>query len=332
MKKLVCESLPEYEFEQALLEADGESKNMLHGAYKFVKTLPARELRKLRAKQVMNSYERKLKKRIDKILPKYKPNLVALLEKTDSRIKKIPTNISKDQIKLQKKDILSDLNRNLQHLLDSIKNSMQNQLKLYADSLHSRVERAGTITGVTFYPEEKTNLLSKWKQIEDNVNKYIQDILIGLLDSPEIAQYQEIKSELEEYISKMHGYHSDFDDDEDFEEDDTKDTGEDVDKDSNDAKAVELLKQLGIKLNTPYYVADRNYFEEPKPSRGSYIKFKVDSKSKRLYYIPGVISKRTGDFTPLRGNQRVYLVKPDDIGDKWKEVIENIQLGILKRG
>lgn len=339
MKSIVSESLSEYKFNIALLESQNDSDSMPKRVYRFIKTLPARKLRKLRALQLMNSYEKKIKYKIDKILPKYKPNLIHLIKTTQQNIKKIDSTFSNEKIKRIKKDIVYDLNKNLQNLLNSIKTSMQDQVKLYSSNIQDRINKEGTITGVNFYPEEKLELLSKWQEIEDNINKYIQDILINLLNSPELAQYQEIKLELEDYVSNTHRYNMRFDDDYDDEDEDEDEYNEDIDdifisdtnQELNNKNAIDLLKQLDIKLNTPYFIVDKIFFEDPKPPKGSYIKFKIDPNSKRLYYIFGMINPRTDEFTPLRGAQKIYIIKKDNIEDEWKEVIENIQMGIVKR-
>lgn len=317
MKKLVCESLQEF---NAINEADDEKSGWgpLSGAVHAVKTAPGRVLRKARAIDVMKRYKGKIIRKIEKIIPKYLPNIQKLVDTTQKRINEIKANTD-EQEKNQKRQILDDLETNMKELLTTVKNSMSEQLKVYAESFHNRLEREGTITGVKFYPEEKTNLLSRWKSIEDQVNSLIQKKIIELIDNVKIEEFQQMKAELEEYIDGVRGYSSP-----------EPEQSSDVDLISPETKDYEAL----IKLKYLNYSIDHAYplikpeaidFEEGKLSTRNRIKFSVDNSEKKIvykYYKPNAKNVLLRDERfPAR-----FLIKKEDTGEEWKDRLEKIQL------
>jgi len=207
MKKLVCESLEEYNL--LLSEAEGDSKSKLGpltGTVHAVKTAPGRVLRKARAKMVMTKYKQKLIKKINNIIPKYKQNLEQIVAKINNRLNQIQSSgVPEPEKKAQMETVHEELQQTMRQTLENIRKAMDEQLRVYAESLQNRLEREGTITGVKFYPEEKTNLLSHWRMIETEINALIQKNLIDLLDDVNIVGFQETKAKLEAEIRKIRG-------------------------------------------------------------------------------------------------------------------------------
>ncbi len=185
MSKLVCESLEEFNL---IKEDKDNSWGPLTGTVSAIKTAPGRILRKARAIMLMKKYKEKITKRIEKIVPKYKPNIENLVTRSQNRLKSL-SGEDEEQKNIQMKDILDDLENNMKELLTTIKNKMEEQLKVYAESINNRLEREGTITGVKFFPEEKTNLLSRWRSVEEDINALIQKKLIELIDDIKIKEF-----------------------------------------------------------------------------------------------------------------------------------------------
>lgn len=281
MSKLVCESLDEFYVLEA--EKNYPGQRLVHA----VKTAPGRTLRKLRAIDIMKRYKGKLERIIEKITPKYQKNIESLVTKTKSRLDSL-TGDDDEQKNIQRYEILDDLETNMKQLLTAIHDRMNEQLKVFADSIHDRLEREGTLTGVKFYPEEKTNLLSRWKRVEEDINVIIQKKLIDLIDNSSIKEFQELKAKLHQSVKEMGFYHPSL-----SRKTPGRYTSQIKDEISDpknliDEKEKELYDFI-IKdereFDTPYLINKDNYksrFHAIPPEE--YLEFKIDNVSGKVGY------------------------------------------------
>lgn len=300
MEKLLCESLDEFR----LMEAEGDKPGMIGGLVKAAKTYPGRKLRTIRTKSIIQKYKIKLINKINAIPAKYIPTLNKLIQKTQSRLDAINPGESDERQRNQKQDILDDMKDYMKGILDKLKGAMDNQLKVYDEALHARLDRAGTITGVEFYPEEKTALLSQWQAVQDQITDHIQSKIVSLMDNDFIQQFQEIKAELEEYIKNKDPWHSMYDDG--GSDDESQVAG--IQK-----QVLDAIKNDGFELKQPYKVIQPNNFEPPKPTPGNYVMFALDSKH-QVYYVYGFL--RTKGFETVKGTKQ-YFVQLGDTGREW---------------
>ena len=319
MDKLLCESLEEYreknlfhEIDDILNEAD--EHGMVGGLYKAVKTYPGRVLRKVRTRGIMKKYQKKLMDKISAIPPKYVPNLNKLIEKTQKRLDAIDPGESDERQRNQKIDILDDLKDYMKELLNKLKAAMDNQLKIYDDALHARLDRPGTITGVEFYPEEKTALLSEWQAVQDQVTDFIHSQLINMMDNAFISKFQEIKAELEEFINSRDKWRSAYDKEE-FDESKIKDPTQ--------KQIYDILKTTGFEPKTPYKILKRDAFEEPAPVN-SFFLYNADANGNIFYWFATVNSKGAYIMVP---QSKQYFTRQGDTGGEWKQRIFDVQKG-----
>jgi hypothetical protein len=311
-KKLVCESLEEFNF---LVEAKEGEHGIGSGVWKAVKTAPGRILRKSRARNIIQKYQKKLTQRINAIVPKYEPNIAKLVEKIKNRIAQINPTASEEIQKNQKEDILDDMKDNMKSLLDSMKTAMEEQLKIYAESLHDRLTRTGTITGVDFFPEEKTALLSEWKVVEENINKLIQEKLINLLDNVNIKDFQEMKAELEEYINNAKGWFSPTLL--------TTGTVDDLDPKSDEYKLWDyIFNKAGYTFNQPYLINDTSRF--PIRTFSRHIEFKIDANKAKVGYLFVQKDRKRGWIPVLDHPDIIHLIKPKETFAEGLEVVKAI--------
>jgi len=307
MQQIVCESLQEY---RVLTEAkDSEKHGAVSGIWRAVKTAPGRALRRSRARSIMKKYENKIKGKLQKILDKYKPNIKNLIKRTEESINNINTSPSNIR-SLQKEALLDDMVDSMKAILTSIKEAMQEQLKVYAESLNSRLERAGTITGVEFLPEDKTTLISEWKIVETEINKQIQNHLIDLISDPDISKFSKIKATLKDYINRnIRSYNYDF--------------GAD-DKESDESTLSSEEKKLWTMITNRKIHNDNIEFDRPYPI-DSYewkhlkigplyankIEFKIDSNKGKVGYAFYEFSARRGR-TVRKYPDIFYLIGPNE--------------------
>jgi len=281
MTKLVCESLEEFNI---LKEAEGE-KGFLPGIQKTIVTAPGRVLRKARAKQIIGKYKRKLISKIEKIFPKYPPIIKNLVDRTKKRLSYIDPSTG-DEIKgNQLEDILSDLEDSMKQTLVTAKSSMEEQLKVYADSFHNRLERAGTVTNVEFFPEEKANLLSLWKFVEDEINRLIRDKLISLMDNLDISEFQKIKANLQTMIKQAKGYYYSSDDEESS-EDENLVAGSDEEKLYQYIKS-QTIKGQKIEFDKTYQILNSGIWNTKTilgKQHTQFIKFKIDNQQGKVSF------------------------------------------------
>jgi len=300
MEKLLCESLDEFR----LMEAEGEKRGMVGGLVHAVKTYPGRVLRTARTKAIIQKYKVKLINKINVIPPKYVPTLNKLIQKTQVRLDAINPGESDERQRNMKQDILDDMEAYMKGILDKLKGAMDNQLKVYDDALHARLDRAGTLTGVEFYPEEKTALLSQWQGVQDQITDHIQQKIVELMDNPFISQYQEIKAELEEYIKNKDPWHSTYADD--GNDDESKVSG--VQK-----QILEAIKNDGFELKKPYKVIQPANFDPPKPTTSNYVMFALD-KNYYVYYVYANLA--TGKYKMIPGT-KAYFTQLGETGREW---------------
>jgi len=311
MEKLVCESLQEYR----LNEAEGDKHGMISGLVHAAKTYPGRLLRSARTRSIIQKYKIKLFRKINLIPPKYIPTLNKLIQKTQNRLENINPGDSEELQKNQKVDILDDMKDYMKGILDKLKGAMDNQLKVYDDALHQRLDRPGTITGVEFYPEEKTALLSEWQAVQDQITDYIQSKIVELMDNPFIKQYQEIKGELEEYIKSQDRWHSSYDDE-------SSDPSKVTDRDQK--QILDILEKSGFQPKTPYKVLDASNFQEP-PTRGAFFEYSNDKNGNIFYWF--VRPNAKGKYI-VEPQSMQYFVRPGDSAGDWKKRIFGVQKGV----
>jgi hypothetical protein len=149
-----------------------------------------------------------------------------------------------------------------------MKESADTQLKVYADSLNNRLERKGTITGVEFLPEDKTNLLAEWKIIEDDINYEIQSKLLSFLDNDIMNNLDELKADVKEFIEQQKPFSYKFN-----VKDESSDPAQIVDEEEN--KVLKHITSTGFALDTPITITKPYAF--PDNTREPYFEFKIEN-------------------------------------------------------
>jgi len=275
MNKLIYESVDSY-----IVEAGEETEKtgLVRRALKYAKTAPARALRKQRARSVMEKYKIKIQKDIDISMNKYASSFSNLIEKIENRIIRVDNSILKTKRKTPKTTIASKINladrgeeeykaKRYDDILQEVRNSIEDILKKakdasnkiiehYAKAINDRIERVGTLTGVEFYPEEKTMLINEWKNIEDEVNVYIENKLVDFIDNIQVSQLEDIKAQLKSYVEDFGLFHSNA---LNFEEEEGLESN--IDK-SNPTKLEiwnkfrNLAQSNKLELNKPYKMKD----------------------------------------------------------------------------
>lgn len=327
MSKLVCESLDEFYLQE---EVKYPGKRLVHA----VKTAPGRTLRKLRAIDVMKRYKGKLEKVIDKIIPKYQKNIENLVEKTKSRMGSLAGD-DDEQKNIQRYEILDDLETNMKQLLTAIHDRMNEQLKVFTDSIHDRLEREGTLTGIKFYPEEKTNLLSRWKTVEEDINVIIQKKLIDLIDNSSIKEFQELKAKLHQSVKEMGFYHPSLTKTKPgyAHVGGVKDEASDPKNliDEKEKQLYDFIIHDERKFDTPYLINKENYksrFHAIAPEE--YLQFKIDNLEGKVGYA----FYRKNKFGKFERSEKYpyiqHFIDPMRVFAKGEHPYERIQMSLEK--
>ena len=321
MKKLVCESLQEY---NNVNEASDDKHGPIKGTYRAIKSAPGRILRKKRARNVMLKYKTKILKKFNALTEKFLPRIRETVEHATNAINNIdPENDSNIQAQ-QQQSILDDFTKNLQNILTSLNNSLSEQLKVFADSLHLRLERAGTITGVEFTPENKTTLLSEWKIIESELQSEILKIFTNLIDDPFITKHAEVEAKIKQFVDKFGRYSSSSPI--------KHDVASDIDSlQSSEAELADIITDeniMNIKEQPVYfdqiYAINNPGQWNPQimgfkiPTTASYLAFKTDAQKVGYIFYDRNKTKIT--------NNVIFLIKP-------KEELKDakVKLGIIAK-
>lgn len=297
--KLVFESVDFY-----LNEAEDEKKRgVIRRAGKYVATMPARALRKARAKAIMEKYKNRSFRDIDKIIAKYSSNLPKIVEKVENRIENVQKSLETsksgkatrkskslssrinlmdkgedDIIAKRYEDISNEIRNYIEDLLRKLRDACNKVTEHYAKSISDRIERAGTITGVEFYPEDKTMLASLWKLKEDDINSYIESKLAEFIDAFDLTKMEDIKAQLSQFVEKHGRYHSSA-----F-YDVQKETEVDLNPGDDEAVVFPAFQSMasthGLKLYTPLAILDKsvlanfsNLYNRPLKSNPRYLQF-----------------------------------------------------------
>ena len=206
MDKLVCESLDSFLAEKKWGDEDNPG-GPVSNAFKAIRSAPARALRRKRARSIMQKYKLKIEGKIDEILQRYMKNASLLEDKIAERVNRVKaSSMSEDAKSHQYDDILDDLRSSMEGILRSAREAVNEYIKTYEDSFQQRLDRPGSITGTQFMPEDKTNLLSEWKSVIEELNYYIQTRLLDFVDLVSISELSGIKSELKQFIEDQRGY------------------------------------------------------------------------------------------------------------------------------
>lgn len=330
MDKLVCESLQEYRF---LNEAKGDDDHgVIKGAWRTIKSAPGRALRRKRARSIMQKYSRKIGEKLQKVVDKYQVNIEKLLEKTTNSINNIDTTKSNEIQARQREDILEDMVESFKGVLTNLKEGMQDQLKVYAESLQARLERPGTVTGSEFSPEDKTALMSEWKIVEAGINQEIQSKLINLIDNPNVAKFTEVKAELKEFIeANLRGsYRSNWSMHD-------ADSDESTLSNADEKKLWDIITNKSaqgdkIEFDRPYQIRNKSAWTAKNiltPPFTDRIAFKIDNNKGKIGYAFYEFDKKRGkSIRSAKYPEIEYLIKN---GEKLQDGIDrasNIEFAI----
>jgi len=265
MTKLVNESIDAFIFEAK----DDESHGMISGAWKSFKTAPKRALRRSRARKIMQKYKNKIITKVDSIIEKYVKNIDALINKAKNRIEFINASGGVEEVKAdQMQDLVDDVKDTFQGILKTIRSTIEEQIKVFADGLGNRLERKGTVTGVEFSPEDKTNLLSEWKSVEGELNYYVETKMLDLLDNIKISQLAELKAEMKDFIEKQKPFSYRIR---------TKDESSDETtvRDSVQRKVLNYVTSAGAAFDTTYAITNKATF--PNNIGETFFQFKIEN-------------------------------------------------------
>jgi len=207
----------------------------------------------------------------------------------------------------------------MQEVLKSIKDALEGQLKVYADSIIDRLERTGTLTNVKFTPGQKRELLSQWKSIEDEAQVLMQKKFIDLMNDPKIAQFEELKAKMDAYIEQIRWNKNKFDFGEESDESTITDAHEQKIYDEIINTVIDSAK---IHFDIPAYKiinkppsGSRNSLNIlPKPIPSDYIAFVIDNKKGKVAYTyydsPYIRSKK---------DRNLYYFIDKEKGETYKE-------------
>ena len=208
MEKLVNESLDSFLAERKWRDEDNPG-GPIRNAMKAARSAPARALRRKRARAIMQKYKTKIERKVDEILGRYSVNVDTLVTKIKARVSTAKASPAPDEVKShQYEDILDDLRSSMEGILRSARDAVNDYMKTFEDAFQQRLDRPGTLTGTEFMPEDKTNLLSEWRSIVEELNYYIQTKLLDFVDLISIAELSEVKAELKKFIEDQRGYNS----------------------------------------------------------------------------------------------------------------------------
>jgi hypothetical protein len=174
----------------------------------------------------------------------------------------------------------------MQEVLKTIKDAMEGQLKVYADSIGDRLERTGTITNVKFTPQQKRGLLTKWRSVEDEAHKLMQEKFIKLMSDPKIAQFQQLKAQMDAYIEQIRWNKSSFDLGE--QSDKSKLANADEKQIYNDIINTDY-KTVKLEFDKPYKIDRFTAFNQdkllPQRPKDNYMGFIIDNESGKVAYV-----------------------------------------------
>ncbi len=208
MDKFVNESLDDFLSERSWGDADNPG-GPIRNAVKAAKSAPARGLRRMRARKIMQKYKKKIEDKITDILHRYMTNVSTLETKIKDRVNRVNAAAADDDSKSnQYEDIMDDLRSTMEGILRSARESVNEYMKTYEESFQARLDRPGTLTGAEFMPEDKTNLMIEWKAVLEEINYLIETQLMDFIDLASIQELSAVKGDLKKFIQDQRGYES----------------------------------------------------------------------------------------------------------------------------